>query len=317
MNETVTLVPMTADLYHAYAKDYQNDPDLYTDKSKYTPYVYDKETADRYIQRQIDRKRIFFAIMAGGEPVGELILKNIEPHVSATLGITMKNAAYKDRGFGTQAERLAIDYVFHTLDIPVLYADAILSNTRSQHVLEKVGFRLIKTEGDFKYYRIERNKLLPCCLHRKTEGFMITEVNHTTVLQAATVHSISWQASHRSFCTPEFIAAHTPERQRTYLCKKMENGSRFYLLTNPDPVGIVSVTGNLIEDLYVLPDRQNRGYGIKLLQFAVRQCCGTPTLWILENNTDAARLYRRMGFKETGNVRVVPNGRNEIEFSRE
>ena len=67
------------------------------------------------------------------------------------------NSKYKDRGFGTKAEQLAINYVFNELDIPVLYADSILSNTRSQHVLEKVGFRFIKEEGEFRYYCIERN----------------------------------------------------------------------------------------------------------------------------------------------------------------
>ena len=94
--------------------------------------------------------------MYGDEMVGELIIKNIEEHKSATLGISMKNANYKDRGFGTKAEQLAIAYVFNELDIPILYADSILSNRRSQHVLEKVGFRFIKEEGDFRYYSIER-----------------------------------------------------------------------------------------------------------------------------------------------------------------
>lgn len=83
-------------------------------------------------------------------------LYNIEPHTSATLGITMKNKKYKDRGFGTQAELLAIDYVFHQLDIPVLYADSILTNTRSQHVLEKVGFQLICQDEERKHYKIVR-----------------------------------------------------------------------------------------------------------------------------------------------------------------
>ena len=77
----------------------------------------------------------------------------------------------------------------------------------------------------------------------------------------------------------------------------------------------MSVTGSLIEDLYVLPERQNQGYGTKLLQFAIQKCKGTPTLWILENNTNAERLYRRMGFKETGNIHAVPNGLREIEFA--
>lgn len=156
MKEEVYLLPMTAQMYHEYAKEYQNDPDLYIDKRAYTAYVYNEEQANRYIQRQIDLNRKFFAIMHGNEIVGELIIKNIEERKCATMGIAMKNTKYKDRGFGTKAEQLAIQYVFHELDIPILYADTILSNTRSQHVLEKVGFRFLREEGDFKYYSIER-----------------------------------------------------------------------------------------------------------------------------------------------------------------
>ena len=35
-------------------------------------------------------------------------------------------------------------------------ADAVLKNVRSQHVLEKVGFRLVGEDGMFRYYRIEQ-----------------------------------------------------------------------------------------------------------------------------------------------------------------
>ena len=152
----VSLVPMDPEMYHTFFREYQNDPDLYIDKSAYVPYVYEKEKVDRYIRRQTDLGRIPLAIMAGGEIVGELILKDIEERKCATMGLTMKNTRYKDKGYGTKAERLAVGYVFRELDIPTLYADAILTNTRSQHVLEKVGFRLIREEGNFKYYRIDR-----------------------------------------------------------------------------------------------------------------------------------------------------------------
>jgi len=156
MEAEVTLEPMTPEMYHAFFREYQNDLDLYIDKKAYAPYVYEEEKVNRYIQRQIDLNRKPFAIMADGEIVGELIIKNIVQCQSATLGLTMKNTRYKDRGFGTKAELLAIQYVFNELDIPTLYADAILSNKRSQHVLEKVGFRLIKEEGNFRFYRIDR-----------------------------------------------------------------------------------------------------------------------------------------------------------------
>ena len=156
MKTDVYLLPMTAEMYHEYFREYQNDMDLYLDKSTYTPYVYAEESVNRYIQRQTDLKRKNFAIMFDGEMVGEIVIKNIVEHECATMSIAMKNARYKDRGFGTKAEQLAIQYVFNELDIPILYADAVLTNTRSQHVLEKVGFRFVKEEGDFRYYRIER-----------------------------------------------------------------------------------------------------------------------------------------------------------------
>lgn len=156
MEPEITLKPMTAQMYHAFFRDYQNDADLYPDKSEFREYTYDWGKVDAYIQRQISLKRLPFAILYGDEMVGELRFYDIKPHESAALGITMKSSQYKDRGFGTQAERLAIAYAFHKLDIPVLYADAVLTNTRSQHVLEKVGFQLVSQDAQRRYYRITR-----------------------------------------------------------------------------------------------------------------------------------------------------------------
>ena len=142
---------------------------------------------------------------------------------------------------------------------------------------------------------------------------MIVPVDETNLLQAATIHSISWKESHRAFCTPDFIETHTPDRQREYLRNKMNNGTKLYMLIEEKPIGVVSVTKGLIEDLYILPDMQNMGYGTKLLLYAVGQCTDTPTLWILENNINAERLYRRIGFKETGRKNAITNKLDEIE----
>lgn len=144
---------------------------------------------------------------------------------------------------------------------------------------------------------------------------MIVPVDEANIFQAAMVHSVSWQDSHDSFCSSDFIKLHTPKHQQEYLKEKMNNGSRFYMLVQEKPIGIVSVTDSLIEDLYILPNKQNKGYGTELLQFAIGKCKDTPTLWILENNVNAERLYRKMGFKETGRINVVTNGLNEIELS--
>ena len=144
---------------------------------------------------------------------------------------------------------------------------------------------------------------------------VISAVDETNLLAAATVHSVSWRASHRAFCSPAFVEQHSPERQRAYLREKLESGSRIYLLSDPEPVGLVSVTGSLIADLYVLPEEQGRGYGTRLALFAMGACTGVPTLWLLENNARAERLYRRLGFRETGRVRENPGGLSELELA--
>ena len=159
MNDAdIKLTLMTDDMYRSYLREYENDSDLYMPGQEYTHYKYSKEKVERYIQRQRDLKRVTLAILCNDEIVGEIILKNIEDHKCATMGISLKNQKYKDHGIGTAAERLAVQFVFNELDIPTLYADTIQTNTRSQHVLEKVGFSFIREDKDFKYYRIDRDR---------------------------------------------------------------------------------------------------------------------------------------------------------------
>ncbi len=143
---------------------------------------------------------------------------------------------------------------------------------------------------------------------------MIIPVNDQNIAAAAAIHSISWKESHRAFCTPDFIEIHSPERQLQYMRDKMNHGTQFFMLIDEDPVGVVSVTDSLIEDLYVLPEKQKMGYGTRLLQFAVGQCSGTPSLWILENNENAERLYRRFGFTKSGRSNAITDQLAEIEF---
>ncbi len=162
MEETLTLTPMTREMYHAYFKEYENDPALFLDRAQFRPYTYSEEEVERYIRRQLGQKRKTLAVMYGNEIIGEIVIKNIEERKSAVLSISMKNERWKNRGFGTQAERLAVQYVFEELDIPTLYADALRTNGRSLRVMEKAGFRFEREDGTFKYYRIVRDDRPPC-----------------------------------------------------------------------------------------------------------------------------------------------------------
>ena len=146
------------------------------------------------------------------------------------------------------------------------------------------------------------------------EEIRIVPVTEETLPDAGFIHSESWKESHRSFCTKEFVQRHSQSAQTEYLRREMEEGKEVYLLLTPEPVGIVSVWGSLIENLYILPRAQNRGYGSRLLRFAMAMCEGTPELWILENNEGARRLYHRYGFRETGRVNALSETLREIEM---
>ena len=154
--DRIRLLPMTAEMYRSFFLEYENDRDMCLPGQGYVHYEFSEEKVAKYVQRQKELRRIPLAILYDDEIVGEIIIKNIEPHKCATMSIVLKNAQYKNHGIGTQAERLAIQYVIDDLDIPTLYADTIQTNSISQHVLEKVGFTLIREDQCFKYYRIDR-----------------------------------------------------------------------------------------------------------------------------------------------------------------
>lgn len=89
---------------------------------------------------------------------------------------------------------------------------------------------------------------------------MIVRVSEQNIMDAASIHYISWKESHRDFCTQEFIELHSPERQQKYIHDKINKGTKFFMLVDEEHVDVVSVTDSLIEDLYVLPEKQKMGY---------------------------------------------------------
>lgn len=143
---------------------------------------------------------------------------------------------------------------------------------------------------------------------------MILPVTRQNIHQAAAIHSESWKESHRDVCSAEFLATHTPERQKRYLEAEMEQGAQLYMLVDQKPVGIVSVRGCLIANLYVLPSEQNKGYGTQLLAFAVTKCQGMPSLWVLSSNQRARKFYEQNGFRPTGAVVRHSDTLWELEF---
>lgn len=145
---------------------------------------------------------------------------------------------------------------------------------------------------------------------------MIVEINDFNISEAAKMHSLSWQQSHKSFCSEAFIAKHNPKAQERYLKHEISIGKKAYMLIDGSAVGIVSVNKSTIENLYIHPCAQRKGYGTRLLKFAISKCNDIPTLWILDNNEPAYNLYYKFGFRKTGNAHDITDSLCEIELKQ-
>ena len=153
----ISLCVMTRELCHELFRGWENDPDIYMDMDRFTVYQYDEKAVDKYFEAKQNPSRVLLAIMKDNMPIGEIQLKQIDrERKECTLSIHMQNDAAKGHGYGTCAEKLAVQYAFDVLGMAAVNADTIVKNKRSQHVLKKVGFQYIKDENGFRYYRYER-----------------------------------------------------------------------------------------------------------------------------------------------------------------
>jgi len=52
-----------------------------------------------------------------------------------------------------------------------------------------------------------------------------------------------------------------------------------------------------LDSLFVLPPYQNQGIGTQILEFARKEAHGNLFFFVFKENTNAIRLYERMGFR--------------------
>jgi RimJ/RimL family protein N-acetyltransferase len=98
----------------------------------------------RFDAGEFDTTDRFFvlAIETEGTLIGAVELKNEEnlPSRSATFGIIIGDPAYLDRGYGTEASTLLLDYAFAVLGYHKINLDLFEYNARAQAMYEKLGF---------------------------------------------------------------------------------------------------------------------------------------------------------------------------------
>lgn len=147
----ISLELYTLERCHEFWREYVSDYDMLEED-----YIYNKEKVDKYYSTKVfDKSRSFFAICYNGKIVGEIQLKYIDLNDKhGTMSIHFSKDEYKNRGWGTEAEKLIIKYGFEELGLNTIFADTVFRNTRSQHVLKKIGFVYTHSDGILRYYKL-------------------------------------------------------------------------------------------------------------------------------------------------------------------
>lgn len=135
------LVKMTRSLMHEFYKSFSYDPETIADTEQTPVYQYNKEAVNKFYDKHITQGKIHFAIMHDDEIIGDIYLKHLDPELeSCDIGIHIVNDQYKGKGYGTQAEKILLSYLFNKLKMKTVYAETLIKNKRSTYVLKKVGF---------------------------------------------------------------------------------------------------------------------------------------------------------------------------------
>lgn len=157
-----------------------------TDPAQYAAWSHDSEylrlldaeparphTAGRYrhmIEERMDRATSFgFAVrtLEDDRLIGFVGLWPWSwPSGNAGVGIGIGDPAYRGRGYGTDAMRLAVRYAFNELGAARVTLQAAAHNARAIRSYEKVGFELVGTEREWDLRDGERNGVVTMSIRR-------------------------------------------------------------------------------------------------------------------------------------------------------
>lgn len=148
----VTLVTYTREFCHEFYTGYVADPQM----TEHT-FTYDCDKIDQYFDvKSSDNTRRLFAIRVNDKIIGEIQLKYIdEVKKEGTLSIILKNDAVKNKGYGTDAEMVLINYAFNNMNLSRVLADTTERNVTSKHVLKKLGFKHLRDENNMSYFELK------------------------------------------------------------------------------------------------------------------------------------------------------------------
>jgi GNAT superfamily N-acetyltransferase len=272
------------------------------------------------LRREIDAGVAFWGHEEDGQLLGVMGIQDVQD-------VTLIRHAYvrtKRRQQGIGGQLLA--HLRRQTSRPVLigtWADA----TWAIHFYEKHGFQLVSKEEKNrllkKYWSIPDRQVETSVVlaeARDLGGLHLRRALADDAPQLAQIHVDSWQAAYRGVVPDAFRQNFSYQRREAAFRQALEsNAAETYLAReeNGQPVGILTLgacrdpdldveakqTGELW-GIYLLPTHWRRGIGRKLVGWVestlISRGYRDAVLWVLEDNQDARRFYKAMGFSPDG-----------------
>ena len=129
-----------------------------------------------------------------------------------------------------------------------------------------------------------------------------------------------WQKVYKNILPDEYLKNLTAsDKIQKYKDELKENSSIdiYFLKSHNSIIGTLRIKYYLneeklkcisIEDLYLMPQYHNKGYGGLAIDFAYKKAiatnCNMLTAWVVETNILVRKMAVKMGFFETKNIRV-------------
>lgn len=133
------------------AQAYLNDPEMKTNLAPGLPYPYTLEDEEKWYASNSSMNDAYtFAIetLDRGEYIGGCGVNSIDwKNSNAVIGIAIGNKTYLGRGFGTDAMKVLIRFIFNELNVHKICLNVYSFNERAIRSYKKCGF---VTEGVFR-----------------------------------------------------------------------------------------------------------------------------------------------------------------------
>lgn len=92
----------------------------------------------------------------------------------------------------------------------------------------------------------------------------------------------------------------------------LQAGLVYLLVENDEYVGTVTVKGNEICRLFVLPKFQHKGYGQELLDFAEEKVGATYDVVMIDASLPAKKIYKLRGYSEIEYHQIISDNRDVL-----